>query len=151
RSGVAPAACLAAVLALTAALATGASRPTMKVGAGKASATKSVCGLGNGKKATGKPIVLGGIFTHNPGVDFSPIGLMAQAYFNCMNSNGGVNGRPIVYKYYTESDEPDKVASLAVKLADSDHAGAIVGNTSDLDCIVNQKFYDKRRLKEVGV
>jgi branched-chain amino acid transport system substrate-binding protein len=150
RIGVASAACLAAVLALTAALATGASRPTMKVGAGKASATKSVCGLGNGKKATGKPIVLGGIFTHNPGVDFSPIGLMAQAYWNCMNANGGVNGRPIVYKYYTESDEPDKVASLAVKLADSDHVVAIVGNTSDLDCIVNQKFYEKRGFRVIG-
>ena len=150
RIGVASAACLGATLALTAALATGASRPTMKVGAGKASATKSVCGLGNGKKATGKPIVLGGIFTHNPGIDFSPIGLMAQAYWNCMNANGGVNGRPIVYKYYTESDEPDKVKSLAVKLADSDHAVAIVGNTSDLDCIVNQKFYEKRGFLVIG-
>src|SRR5438093_985034 len=42
------------------ALATGATGAT-KVGSGKATATKSVCGLGNGKKATGAPIKLGGI------------------------------------------------------------------------------------------
>ena len=33
------------------------------VGSGKASATKSVCGLGTGKKATGTPIKIGGIAT----------------------------------------------------------------------------------------
>ncbi len=124
--------------------------PLAKVGSGTASATKSICGLGNGKKAKGKPIVMGGIFTHNPGIDFSPIGLMAKAYFDCMNENGGVNGRPIKYIYYTEADEPDKVASLAVKLADSDKAVAIVGNTSDLDCIINQKFYEKRGFRVIG-
>ena len=131
-------------------LTTWATGASPKVGSGKGSATKAVCGLGNGKKATGKPIVIGGIFTHNPGIDFSPIGLMARAYFDCMNANGGVNGRPIKYIIYTESDEPDKLASLAVKLADSDKAVAIVGNTSDLDCIVNQKFYEKRGFRVIG-
>ena len=47
---------------LLAAFATGASQsPGATVGSGTASATKSVCGLGTGKKATGKPIKLGGI------------------------------------------------------------------------------------------
>jgi len=150
RIGVASAACLAAALALTAALATGASRPTMKVGAGKASATKSVCGLGNGKKATGKPIVLGGLFTKNPGIDFSPIGVMVKAYFDCMNANGGVNGRPIKYILYNDPDDPAQVAANARKLADSDHVVAIVGNTHDLDCIVNQKFYEQRGFLVIG-
>ncbi len=145
RIGVFAAFGLAALLMAT--LATGG---TAKVGSGKGSAAKSVCGLGNGKKAKGKPIVLGGIYTHSPGVDFSSIGLMAQAYFSCMNENGGVNGRPIVYKYYTDADEPDKVAALARKLADSDHAVAIVGNTDDLDCIINQKFYEKRGYRVIG-
>jgi len=128
----------------------GAKRATPIVGSGTGSKTKSVCGLGNGKKATGRPVVIGGIYTKNPGIDFSPIGLMVRAYFDCMNANGGVNGRRLVYKYYTEADEPDKLAALAVRLADTDKALAIVGNTSDLDCIINQKFYEQRGFRVIG-
>jgi branched-chain amino acid transport system substrate-binding protein len=56
------------------AYATGAgTSPAAKPAAAKvvqaAPATK--CGLGNGKKASGAPIKLGGIFTLVPGVDFT--------------------------------------------------------------------------------
>jgi len=138
---------LAAVLVTVTATGAGGQAP---VGSGKGSAVKSVCGLGNGKAAKGKPIVLGGIFTKNPGIDFSTIGKMADAYFKCVNTNGGINGRPIKYIIYTEADEPDRLASLAVKLATSDKALAIVGNTSDLDCIINQKFYEKNGFIVIG-
>jgi branched-chain amino acid transport system substrate-binding protein len=70
------------------------------VGSGKASATKSVCGLGTGKKAKGTPIKLGGIDMLIPGVDFTTIGNTAKAYFDCVNDNGGINGRPIKYILY---------------------------------------------------
>ena len=135
---------------LVAAFAASAVSAPTPVGSGKGSKTKSVCGLGNGKRATGKPIVMGGIYTKSAGIDFSVIGLMVRAYFDCVNSNGGINGRRIVYKFYTEADEPDKLAAYAVKLADSDKAVAIVGNTSDLDCIVNQKFYERRGYRVIG-
>ena len=32
-----------------------------------------------------------------PGVDFTTIGKVADAYFQCVNDNGGINGRPIQY------------------------------------------------------
>ena len=32
-----------------------------------------------------------------PGVDFTTIGKVAKAYFECVNDNGGINGRPIKY------------------------------------------------------
>ena len=67
----------------------------MPVGSGKASATKSVCGLGNGKKATGAPIKLAGTMTQIPGVDFTTVGKIAEAYFKCVNDNGGIKGRRI--------------------------------------------------------
>src|SRR5438046_323330 len=67
------------------------------VGSGTASATKSVCGKGTGKKATGAPIKIGGIDMLIPGVDFTTIGKTAKAYFDCVNDNGGINGRPIKY------------------------------------------------------
>ncbi len=53
------------VALLLAALAAGAvtTSAAAPVGSGKASPTKSVCGLGTGKKARGKPINIGAIVT----------------------------------------------------------------------------------------
>src|SRR6476469_1539589 len=88
------------------------------VGSGKASATKSVCGLGPGKKATGRPIKIGGIAMLIPGVDFTTIGKVAKAYFDCVNDNGGIRGRPISYTLYNEQLNPAQQASLARKLVE---------------------------------
>jgi branched-chain amino acid transport system substrate-binding protein len=38
---------------------------------------------------------------------------MAQAYFNCVNDNGGINGRPIQYVVAEEQTNPQQVAALA--------------------------------------
>src|SRR4029077_20269339 len=113
------------LLALSAVLATGAGAAA-PVGSGKASATKSVCGAGTGKKATGKPIKIGGIDMLIPGVDFTTIGKFANAYFKCVNDNGGINGRPIKYILYNEQLNPTQQASLAKKLVESDKVVGIV-------------------------
>jgi branched-chain amino acid transport system substrate-binding protein len=145
RIGVALAVCAVAALGLSAALAAGASqRPAAVLGSGTASATKSVCGLGTGKKATGKPILLEGIFTLVPGIDFTTIGKVAKAYFDCVNDNGGINGQRINYKLYTETLDPGKVAALAKKIVEQDKAIGVVGNTSLIDCPVNHKYYESK-------
>ena len=59
--------------ALVTVLAGGAGGATAPVGSGKQTATKSVCGLGTGKKATGAPIKVGGLVTFEPGTDFQDI------------------------------------------------------------------------------
>jgi branched-chain amino acid transport system substrate-binding protein len=134
---------LLAAVAVFAVSATGASAGSAKVGSGTASATKSVCGLGNGKKATGAPILLGAIATKQAGTDFSDIPNMAQAYFDCVNANGGINGRPIKYDIEFEQTNPTQDASLAKKLIQTDHVLGIVGNTSIIDCSVNHKYYEQ--------
>ena len=145
RGGLALAVCAAAALALTATFAAGAGqKPALKLGQGTASATTSVCGLGNGKKATGKPILLEGIFTLVPGIDFTTIGKVAKAYFDCVNQNGGINGRRIVYKLYTEQLKPDAIKALAKKIVEQDHAVGVVGSTSLLDCPVNHSYYESK-------
>jgi branched-chain amino acid transport system substrate-binding protein len=111
--------------------------------AGKASAG-SVCGLGNGKKATGSPIKLGAIATKQAGTDFTDIPNMAAAYFACVNANGGVNGHRIDYTIETEQTNPGQVASLAKKLVETEHVLGIVGNTSIIDCAVNHKYYESK-------
>jgi branched-chain amino acid transport system substrate-binding protein len=120
------------------------------VGSGKASATHSVCGLGTGKKATGAPIKLGGIDMLIPGVDFTTIGKVANAYFSCVNDNGGINGRPIKYTLYNEQLNPAQEASLARKLIQSDKVVGVVGNTSFAECGTNWKYYKSKGYIVIG-
>jgi branched-chain amino acid transport system substrate-binding protein len=106
----------------------------------------SKCGLGNGKKATGAPIKLGAIVTKQPGVDFTQITGMAKAYFDCVNDNGGINGRPVAYTAKTEQTNPQQISSLATKLWEDDKVLGFVGSTSLLDCPVNEKYFAKNHI-----
>ena len=143
--GAAAGACLLALM--LAGWATGAQAP---VGSGKASAKKSVCGLGTGKKATGTPIKLGGIDMLIPGVDFTTVGKVAKAYFDCVNDNGGIKGRPIKYILYNEQLNPAQEAALARKLIQTDKVVGVVGNTSFAECGVNWKYYKSKGFTVIG-
>jgi branched-chain amino acid transport system substrate-binding protein len=120
------------------------------VGSGTASAKKSACGLGTGKKATGAPIKLGGIDMLIPGVDFTTIGKTAKAYFDCVNDNGGINGRPIKYILYNEQLNPAQEAALARKLIQTDKVVGVVGNTSFAECGTNWKYYKSKGYVVIG-
>ena len=120
------------------------------VGSGTASATKSVCGLGTGKKATGSPIKIGGIDMLIPGVDFTTIGKVAKAYFDCVNDNGGIHGHPVKYILYNEQLNPAQEAALARKLIESDKVVGIVGNTSFAECGTNWKYYKSKGFTVIG-
>ncbi len=92
------------------------------------------CGLGNGKKASGDPIRIGAIGTKVPGLDFTAAPLAAQAYFACVNENGGINGRPVKYTLYDDALAPPLTASLASKLIQTDKVDAMVGSASINEC-----------------
>jgi branched-chain amino acid transport system substrate-binding protein len=110
----------------------------------------SKCGLGNGEKASGEPIKIGAIITKQPGTDFTDISDMAKAYFDCVNDNGGINGRPVQYIVETEQTNPQQVSSIATKLVENDKVLGIVGNTSLIDCAVNQKYYAKQGINLIA-
>jgi branched-chain amino acid transport system substrate-binding protein len=99
------------------------------------------CGAGTGEAASGEPIKLGSIVTNVPGIDFRPIRDMASAYFDCVNDNGGINGRPIEYVKEEEQIDAQQIASLATKLIEQDQVLGLVGNTSIIDCGVNGEYY----------
>src|SRR5438445_12483421 len=98
-----------------------------------AASLTSQCGTKPGVKATGTPIPVGGIVTNQPGTSFTDIANMANAYFTCVNNNGGVNGHPIKYYIEPEQTNPAQIAGLATKLVQTDHVVGIVGNTSIID------------------
>lgn len=102
------------------------------------------CGLGTGEKATGDPIKIGGIATKVPGTDFTWITSMTKAYFDCVNDNGGINGRPIEYIAEEEQIDPQAIASLATKLIETDGVLGLVGSTSVIDCGVNGAYYTEQ-------
>jgi len=101
------------------------------------------CGApeGQGQPATGEPIKIGAMATNIPGVDFTWITKMTGAYFDCVNDNGGIHGRPIEYIAEEEQVDPQQIASLATKLIEQDQVVGIVGSTSLIECSVNKDYY----------
>ena len=107
------------------------------------SVSTSQCGSKPGVKATGTPIPLGGIVTNQPGTSFADIANMANAYFTCVNANGGINGHPIKYYIETEQTNPAQIAGEAKQLVQTDHVVGIVGNTSIIECSVDHSYWEK--------
>jgi branched-chain amino acid transport system substrate-binding protein len=138
------------VVALMLAAWAGAAGTAPSAGSGTAAATKLGCGMGNGKKATGTPIKIGGIDMLIPGVDFTTVGKVAKAYFDCVNDNGGINGHPIKYTLYNEQLNPAQEAALARKLVEKDKVVGIVGNTSFAECGTNAKYYASKGFVVIG-
>ncbi len=99
------------------------------------------CGLANGEAATGDPIIIGNVTTSVPGIDFSTGPAMMEAYFNCVNDNGGINGRPIQLVWENDNGTPEDAAAAARKLVEDESIVAISGGFSILDCPVNAQYY----------
>jgi branched-chain amino acid transport system substrate-binding protein len=115
----------------------------------KKAADVTKCGKKPGTKATGTPIKVGAIVTKQPGTDFTDGANMAEAYFNCVNDNGGINGHPISYKFYTEQTNPAQIAGYAHKLIQTDKVVAIVGGFSIIECAVDHKYWESLGIMEI--
>ena len=92
---------------------TGTSGGSTGTSAGGVTADVSSCGPKPGVKATGTPINIGTIDTHQPGTDFTDGPNMIQAYFNCVNDNGGVNGHPLKLFVELDQTQPAQIAAAA--------------------------------------
>ncbi|MGO4568495.1 ABC transporter substrate-binding protein [Rhizobium sp. 2YAF20] len=101
------------------------------------------CGDNSGKAASGEPIIIGAITGKTGPDDFSNSTKAAKAYFDCLNANGGIKGRPV--KYIVEDDQwnPEIAAQLAAKLVNDEKAVLMVGNSSFVECGANADFYKK--------
>jgi branched-chain amino acid transport system substrate-binding protein len=113
------------------------------------SGTKAKCGMANGKKATGAPIKIGAIATMSGGIDFSSAPKTAKAYFDCVNANGGIHGRPIEYDYEDDALDPQKASALASKFAADTSVVAMAGGASFIACASNQPIFEKADLFDI--
>jgi len=116
---------------------------TSSASAGAATVNTSSCGTKPGVQATGTPIPLGAIATNQPGTSFTDIPNMAKAYFDCVNANGGINGRPIKLYIETEQTNPAQIAADAKQLVQTDKVVGIIGNTSIIECSVDSSYWQK--------
>jgi len=110
----------------------------------KAATAGTGCGLNNGQKATGAPIKLGNVTTSIPGIDFTTGPAMMKGYFDCVNDNGGINGRPVQMLEENDNGKPEDAAAAAKKLIETDKVVAMVGGFSILDCPVNADYYKQQ-------
>jgi branched-chain amino acid transport system substrate-binding protein len=137
---------LVAVIGMLAAAGCGSSSTSGSPPSSKPSTTAestSQCGTKPGAAATGTPIPLGVIVTNQPGTSFTDISNMANAYFSCVNANGGIKGHPIKYYIETEQTNPAQIAAEAKQLVQSDHVVGIVGNTSIIECSIDSSYWQK--------
>src|SRR3984885_14285359 len=114
--------------------------------AASASTDTSSCGPKPGVKATGSPINIGTIDTHQPGTDFTDGPNYITAYFNCVNDNGGVNGHPIKLFVQLDQTQPAQITAAAHKLIQSDHVVAIDGVFDLLECTLDAAYW-----KQLGI
>lgn len=98
--------------------------------------------LVSGGDATGDPIKVGSIQSKTGPDDFSSAGQGAKAFFECVNANGGINGRPIEYILEDDQWTPDVASSAAAKLVNDEGVVAMVGSSSFVECGVNSPLYE---------
>ena len=71
--------------------------------------------------ASDKEIVIGGISPYSgPASAYGAIGKLLTAYFNKVNSEGGINGRKIKFITYDDGYNPAKTVEMARKLVEQD-------------------------------
>lgn len=120
------------------------------VGASPAMA-KPDCGLNTGKAATGQPIPIGAVTSITGIATFHEADQGAEAYFKCVNANGGIHGRPITYHEEDDQTKLDVAAQAGKKVVVDEGVYALVGSTSLIECIANADLYLKQNVLEVGL
>jgi branched-chain amino acid transport system substrate-binding protein len=112
---------------------------------------KPDCGMNTGKPATGKPIPIGAVTSASGIGSFEEADLAAKAFFDCVNANGGINGRPVAYHDEDDQSKLDVAAQAAKKLVEDDGDYILIGSTSFIECIANSKYYIQQNILEIGL
>jgi branched-chain amino acid transport system substrate-binding protein len=109
------------------------------------------CGENTGQKATGKPIPIGAVTSMSGIGSFKEADDAARAYFDCVNANGGIHGRPITYHDEDDQSQLDVAAQAAKKLVGDEGVYVLIGSTSFIECIANADYYIKQNVLEIGL
>lgn len=92
-------------------------------------------------EATGEPIKVGNVSSLTGGALFPEASVAAEAVFDRVNADGGINGHPIQLIVEDDAGSPEGAATAGRKLVEQDNVVAMVGSASTLECAVNSAFY----------
>ena len=75
---------------------------------------------------------------------------MINAYYACVNANGGVNGHPLKLYVIYDQTQPAQIAAAAKQLIQTDHVVGIVGVFDLLECTIDQSYWKQLGIYEMG-
>jgi branched-chain amino acid transport system substrate-binding protein len=99
-------------------------------------------------------ILLGGevILSGTLGAVYATIPKAANAYFNYINdTQGGVCGRKIVYRYEDNFDDPARAVEVARKLVDQDKVFAMLGSLGDAPHPATMEYLNEKKVPDILV
>lgn len=95
------------------------------------------------------PIVVGAISSKTGPAPFPEVPGAAQAVFDQVNKDGGINGRMIKYVSEDDGADPAKASQSARRLVDEEGVVAMVGGASLVECSANAAFYAQRGIVNI--
>ena len=116
---------------------------------GELATDELACGMASGKPADGEPIKVRALTTASGGIDFSSAPRSATAFFECVNDNGGINGRPVDYAYEDDGLDQQKAAQIATRFANDESVVALAGDATFIGCGAANPIYQKADLYSI--
>ena len=99
-----------------------------------------------------KRILIGGtVPLSGEAAAFGSVGPGAKAYFDYVNSKGGVNGRRIEYRYYNDEYDPVQTVQLTRRLVEQDKVFAIFNSIGTANNAAIQPYLNERRVPQLFV
>ena len=102
--------------------------------------------------ATDTEIKIGNIMPYSgPASAYGVIGKTEAAYFNKINSEGGINGRKINFVTYDDGYSPPKAVEQARKLVESDEALLVFNSLGTANNTAIQKYMNSKKVPQLFV
>jgi branched-chain amino acid transport system substrate-binding protein len=99
---------------------------------------------------TGTSILLGGtVPLTGEAAAFGSVAPGARAYFDYVNSKGGVNGRKIEYRYYDDAYDPAQTVQLTRRLVEQDRVFAIFGSVGTANNLAIRDYLNAQKVPQL--
>jgi branched-chain amino acid transport system substrate-binding protein len=82
---------------------------------------------------------------------FGSVGPGAKAYFDYVNSKGGVNGRKIEYRYYDDAYNPGQTVLLTRRLVEQDKVFAVFNSIGTANNLAIRDYLNAQKVPQVWV
>lgn len=108
------------------------------------------CAAGSDNAEEAQPIRIGAVSSITGPAPFPEVPGAAQAMFDRVNAEGGINGRLI--EFFSEDDgaDPAQASQAARRLVDENEVVAFVGSASLVECSANAAFYAQREVVSIS-